>query len=346
MKRLLFILLLSFVFCTVYAQKRFSILGDSYSTYKGYVTPEKNLCFYRAVSKFPNDVHDVKDTWWWIIKEKLGYEMDTNNSYSGATICNTGYAKNDYTDRSFVTRMKDLGSPDILFVFGGTNDCWANSPLGEFQYDNWKKKDLYKFRPAFAYMLSYLKEHHPQARIINIINSELDGDYGTSMTEICKHYEVENIQLENIDKQYKHPSIEGMKEIARQVEIQLNAPLNDCPPEETDSLDSSNITSEASNNDSQPIIVVILIIGLLVSGLFGTVTLSNILAVCAMKFKKEAKLLREEGQLPKAESKASKAKVCKTAGIAFTVSSFLLLAELIYYVYTAVGHNIYELLFQ
>jgi Trk-type K+ transport system membrane component len=97
---------------------------------------------------------------------------------------------------------------------------------------------------------------------------------------------------------------------------------------------------------SHSTIVLILIIGLLVSGLFGTVTLSNILAVCAMKFKKEAKLLREEGQLPKADSKASKAKICKIAGIAFTVCSILLLAALIYYLYRTIGHDIYELFFQ
>lgn len=221
MKRLLTLCLFFVCLGILMAQKKMSILGDSYSTFKGYVSPEKNLCFYRQVSKFPNDVHDVTKTWWWILKEELGYELEKNNSYSGATICNTGYAKNDYSDRSFVTRMRNIGEPDILFIFGGTNDCWAGSPLGEFKYEKWTKADLYKFRPAFAFMINYLKVAHPQMRIINICNSDLEGEYNTSMAEICKHYGVENIQLEDIDKQYKHPSILGMQEIANQLMLKI-----------------------------------------------------------------------------------------------------------------------------
>lgn len=208
----------SCVFAFANAQLKVSILGDSYSTFSGYVTPAKNLCFYKPVSKFPNDVHDVKNTWWWILLHDMNYQLELNNSYSGSTICNTGYARNDYSDRSFVARMGNVGNPDVLFIFGGTNDCWANSPLGEYKYSNWTRADLYKFRPAFACMLSKLKKEHPKTRIVNICNSDLDGDYNASMAEICKHYNVENVQLENIDKQYNHPSIAGMKAIAKQVE--------------------------------------------------------------------------------------------------------------------------------
>lgn len=48
--------------------------------------------------------------------------MKRNNSYSGSTVCHTGYQKADYSDRSFATRMDNLGNPDVLLVFGGTND--------------------------------------------------------------------------------------------------------------------------------------------------------------------------------------------------------------------------------
>lgn len=200
------------------AQKRVSVLGDSYSTFTGYVTPAKNLCFYRPKSKFPNDVHSVKETWWWKYIHSHGYVLDTNNSYSGATICNTGYAKNDYSDRSFVARMDNIGTPDILFIFGGTNDCWAESPLGEFKYSGWTKADKYKFRPAFACMLAHLKEKHPKAVIVNVCNSDLTGEYVSSMITICEHYDVKNIVLKDIDKQYKHPSVKGMQQIVEQIE--------------------------------------------------------------------------------------------------------------------------------
>lgn len=198
-------------------QLKVSILGDSYSTYKGHVSPSTNEIWYADSMSYKNDVHDVKQTWWWILTEEMGWKLEKNNSYSGATICNRGYNGRDFTHRSFVTRMKNIGNPDILLIFGGTNDCWAGAPIGEYKYSNWSEADLYTFRPAFAYMLDYLKKNHPQTRIINICNSDLKGAYNPSMAEICKHYKVENLQLHDIDKQHSHPSIAGMKEIAKQI---------------------------------------------------------------------------------------------------------------------------------
>ena len=200
---------------------KMSVLGDSYSTYKGYLSPDSNEFWYADTMKYKNDLRDVKETWWWILKENMGWSLEKNNSYSGATICNTGYNKRDFVHRSFVTRMKNIGEPDILFIFGGTNDCWAGSPIGDYKYEKWSKKDLYQFRPAFAFLINYLKKRHPKMRIINICNSDLHGAYNTSMEEICKHYQIENIQLKGIDKQHSHPSVKGMQEIVRQIECIL-----------------------------------------------------------------------------------------------------------------------------
>lgn len=200
---------------------RMSILGDSYSTYKGYLSPDSNEFWYADTMEYKNNLRDVKKTWWWLLKEDMGWTLEKNNSYSGATICNTGYNKRDFTHRSFVTRMKNIGAPDILFIFGGTNDCWAGSPLGNFKYEKWSKADLYQFRPAFAFLINYLKKKHPKMRIVNICNSDLRGDYNSSMEVICKHYQIENIQLKGIDKQHSHPSIKGMQEIARQIELRI-----------------------------------------------------------------------------------------------------------------------------
>ena len=84
------------------AQKRVSILGDSYSTFKEHVTPKENLVWYPAKD---NDVVKLEQTWWHQFIHNYGYTLEVNNSYSGSTICNTGYRKEDYSDRSFITRM-------------------------------------------------------------------------------------------------------------------------------------------------------------------------------------------------------------------------------------------------
>ncbi len=202
-------------------KKKVSFLGDSYTTYKGWVYPETNVLWYTG-SNTDTNVHDVKYTWWYILLEEMGYEMERNNSYSGSTICHTGYNKEDYSAFSFVTRVDDnnLGSPDIIYIFGATNDRYAGSPLGDYQYSDWTKDDLYKFRPAMAYMLDKLKnKQHPNAEIYFILSPYLTNEIDTDIYEICKYYGVDVITLKKDfnRKMGGHPTIIGMQEIADEV---------------------------------------------------------------------------------------------------------------------------------
>ena len=200
------------------AKPSVSILGDSYSTFEGWLTPDTNAVWYLAR---PNtrltDVRSVSQTWWHQVMKRKGWKLEVNNSYSGSTICNTGYRDEDYTHESFVTRMTRLGSPDIILVFGGTNDSWAGSPVGEFKYDDIRRADLYSFRPAVAYMLARLQELYPTAALYFISNDGLKDSITEAVHEICRHYGVPVIQLRGIDKKSGHPSIAGMKQIADQV---------------------------------------------------------------------------------------------------------------------------------
>ncbi|MGM9762541.1 MAG: SGNH/GDSL hydrolase family protein [Candidatus Cryptobacteroides sp.] len=36
----------------------------------------------------------------------------------------------------FIARMKNIvaGNPDLILIFGGTNDSWANSHIDEFKF--------------------------------------------------------------------------------------------------------------------------------------------------------------------------------------------------------------------
>ena len=110
-----------------------SILGDSYSTFQNHVVPDTNYVWYFADANEPDrtDVATVDDTWWMRFITRSGLQLEQNNSFSGATVCNLGYEGNDYSDRSFIRRMDSLGKPDLILVFGATNDCWAKVPLGK-----------------------------------------------------------------------------------------------------------------------------------------------------------------------------------------------------------------------
>lgn len=200
------------------APKSVTIFGDSYSTFEGYITPENNLTWYFLNKpQKDNDVINVEQTWWYQLLAKNGWRLCTNNSYSGSTISSTGYGKADYTDRSFVTRASNLGNPDIIFIFGATNDSWAGSPIGEYKYDGWTKEDLKAFRPSLAKMLDFMKHRYLGVELYFILNSELSNDINTSVFEICRHYGVPVIELRDIDKKAGHPSVAGMEAIAHQV---------------------------------------------------------------------------------------------------------------------------------
>lgn len=200
------------------AKPSVSILGDSYSTFEGWLTPDTNLVWYTVPADARRtDVKSVSDTWWHQVMERKGWRLEVNNSYSGSTVCNTGYRGEDYTHESFVTRMAALGAPDVILVFGATNDSWAGVPLGEFKYEGITRADLFSFRPAMAYMLAGLKERYPTAGIYFICNDGLKEDITQSVGEVCRHYGVPVIQLSGIDKKSGHPSVKGMKQIADQV---------------------------------------------------------------------------------------------------------------------------------
>ncbi len=217
-KILVLAICLSTIFLSCHTNKRtISVLGDSYSTFEGYTSPAENAQWYLPGKSERTDVEKVEQTWWWILCNENNLELDKNNSYSGSTICNTGYYNKDYKDRSFITRAKNIGNPDIIMVFGGTNDSWANVPLGSLKYENITDEDLYSFCPAMAYLGEYLHKNHKNSDIYFIINDGLKEEIVETTKAVCKHYNFTAIELIAIDKQNNHPSAKGMKQIAEQV---------------------------------------------------------------------------------------------------------------------------------
>lgn len=218
------LLLALFTGQTVAAQARHaakpvvSILGDSYSTFDGYIPLGNAVWYDTRPNPKKTDVSDVKHTWWWQFISRGGYILGVNDSYSGATISYTGYNGADYSDRSFITRLPNLGSPDMLLIFGATNDSWAGVKVGEYTYaEPLSGPQLYEFRPAMARLLSEAVNRYPGTEIYFIINSELRDDITQSIREVCDHYSVKYIQLHDIDKISGHPSRAGMTAIADQL---------------------------------------------------------------------------------------------------------------------------------
>ena len=88
-----------------------AILGDSYSTYEGFI-PKDYISWYSDTGNAQeNDVESVNDTWWKILCDELNLELILNSSYSGSAVCLTGYPRSDGVLTSFVYRMhRDFGA--------------------------------------------------------------------------------------------------------------------------------------------------------------------------------------------------------------------------------------------
>ena len=196
--------------------KNIMIFGDSYSTFNGYI-PKGYLPFYPTL-----DVQSVEDTWWKKFVAKTGTNLVLNNSWSGSTICYTGWEKADCAKTSsFIARYRKLkeenffaqNNVDTVFVFGGTNDSWSDSPLGEMMLSGWTEKDLYNALPAICYFMFTIKSDLPNADIVFIINSGLKEEIVDCIEKAATHCGVTTVRLQVVEKMDGHPTAKGMTDI-------------------------------------------------------------------------------------------------------------------------------------
>ena len=77
---------------------RFSVLGDSYSTFEGYVHPDSNDVWYCLPPDNFIDVTSVEQMWWYKVANEMdGWVLDKNNSFSGSLYAISGVTILDLT---------------------------------------------------------------------------------------------------------------------------------------------------------------------------------------------------------------------------------------------------------
>ena len=205
--------------------KNLFILGDSYSTYENHI-PEGNACYYKEnMGEIAPSIECVENTWWHKFIEKTGLNLILNESYSGSTICNTGYYGTYCPDTSFIGRFErnvknglfKNNDVDIVIIFGGTNDSWADVPVGKLMYENKNEEDIKCALPGFCYLLERVKTVLKDAEIYFVINTEIKKELTDNYKKACEKYGVEYIELTDINKEEGHPTILGMDQIFNQV---------------------------------------------------------------------------------------------------------------------------------
>ncbi len=209
--------------------KRVSVIGDSISTFRGYIS-------YNYSAHYPTtdgDLNLVGQTYWW----RLIYDhmenacFERNLAYSGTAVTRTTNEK--YSDTSkyswygqdFCTRFinqQGLGKADIVLIHGGTNDYGHNvDPLAPGGYTirgaafptdaefnaMYNTADAAKTRAqvealndttfceAYIKLICLMKERNPNVKIVCIIGDYVSVGIQKSILKIAEHYGAKSVDL-------------------------------------------------------------------------------------------------------------------------------------------------------
>ena len=87
------------------------ILGDSYSTFKGYI-PEGYATYYGDKEREGIDVYSVDETWWMQVINRASGKLLMNCSWSGTTIGNHGWNNEDCKDKDALALVKYISADE------------------------------------------------------------------------------------------------------------------------------------------------------------------------------------------------------------------------------------------
>lgn len=151
--------------------KKVSIVGDSISTYNGYL-PSGYAYYYPH-----GDVNSVSKTWWKTVIDSALMTLVSNASWSGSWVCydsggsvSADSAKVAYTDARINALADGDTKPDIVIVLIGTNDFIHNggNPLGTLDENTelpGETVPITDFRPAYATMINKIRTTYPNAHV-------------------------------------------------------------------------------------------------------------------------------------------------------------------------------------
>lgn len=162
--------------------KKLSLIGDSISTYAGYIPDGYAIAYPKW------DVVSPEDTWWMKVIKKGEMVLGQNCAWSGSKVC--GVCTGDSAEAACSDqRIKDLalnGTPDIVVCFIGTNDIGNAATMG-----NWKKGDAIPantgtkatMSEAYALMVAKIMQTYPMAQVFCCSIPERKRVSGEAITE-------------------------------------------------------------------------------------------------------------------------------------------------------------------
>lgn len=222
--------------------KTVSILGDSVSTFAGYI-PADNVAHYKGNNGGVSNVHE---TWWGRVIDSCGLTLNTNNSYSGSQVTKHATVPSGLERAGALDNGTD---PDIILIFLGYNDFNRDVQLGTYDGKGAIAVNTSTFREAYAYMLQTVQTNYPNAKLYcltlpdcerhgDLVSPEANGngvyltEFNHAIREICEALCVEVIETaycgmhkhngstyggDYSDGRYLHPNRKGHELIGRKV---------------------------------------------------------------------------------------------------------------------------------
>ena len=226
-----------------------SILGDSISTYAGWIPTADGVNREHAYT-YPREdlLTDVTETWWYRVIDGLGAKLGVNDSWRGAMVTGAMAVTTGDTGGNSayynLTRIRNLGSngtPDVVIIYGGTNDYGNLDGLGGFDPDllpgavDLDGTFTANLAEAYAQTILRIRYFYPEARIVSILPGPTAKYYGDDrlaegnaiLAAVCERYSVDCVDPRDFGLTLGdlpdgiHPGPGGMKKIADAVTAML-----------------------------------------------------------------------------------------------------------------------------
>lgn len=187
--------------------KKVSIIGDSISTFEGYVVDGYPTHYPGAAG---TTVTTVDKTYWDILFRATGATLERNAAYSGSSA-------SDASRPSFFERCSRdiLGEPDVIIVELGTNDSNNQVDVGPFDYSTvYTDLPENKFASAYIKGIKALRALYPNANII-CLALNMTREYSTAIQMIAAQLRCNFVYCYTyLRENGSHPGAIGMSQIA------------------------------------------------------------------------------------------------------------------------------------
>lgn len=236
-----------------YKGKRLSILGDSISTFGDPDSRNQNGTY--CYSYYPTETcrysvdgtvtiegityssiqFNVEDTYWMRLINATGMKLGVNESWRGSKVSGNGASA--FNNQTRIDHLSANGTPDVILVYGGTNDAGASVAIGTFDTTNPQNYTaaqiaalpITTFADAYRTMLIRLMYKYPMAEIVVVLPTfttsyytidNLDN-YVELIKEACDFFGIKYIDARctgiNVYNRASylvdgiHPNAEGMR---------------------------------------------------------------------------------------------------------------------------------------